>query len=133
MMGIGTPRSQSRIDRPMAFLRFEGVGAGTVRLDESSFAGLLRRSDPPWLKFHFDPKPKGSSPDSNKSETVAAAASTFLMSSAQNFFRDQCIPPFVFPGRQALMKIFVAQVVGWLGHGTASGSWSLLGMTRDRL
>jgi hypothetical protein len=28
------------------------------------------------------------------------------------------------------MKRFVAQVVGWLGHGTASGGWSLLGMTR---
>ena len=28
MMGIGTPRSQSRIERPIAFLRFKGVGAG---------------------------------------------------------------------------------------------------------
>ena len=31
------------------------------------------------------------------------------------------------------MKIFVAQVVGWLGHGTVSGDWSLLGVPQHCL
>ena len=107
------------------------MGAGNRAFGLKFLLGFARCSDPSWLKSHFDPKPKGSSPDSDKSESVATTASTFLMPSAQNFFRYFCVPPFIFPGRQTLMKIFVAQVVGWLGHGTASGDWSLLGAPRD--
>jgi hypothetical protein len=77
----------------------------TVRSEEKFLRGLLK---PPRVKPHFDPKPKGSSPGSDESKAVGSGASAFLMASAQNFFRHQCVPPFIFPGGQTVMKLFVA-------------------------